>query len=70
MCACQSHEDFQIALESRSCIGTAVGVTMVQQNLDETQALAFLVSEATTANVELRTFAEDVVRHARPRVLA
>ncbi|MEU8224014.1 GAF and ANTAR domain-containing protein [Kribbella sp. NPDC048915] len=57
------------ALESRTTIGTAIGILMERYALDTNRAFAFLVRMSQTGNIKLRDVAEgvvaDTVRKAR-----
>ncbi|MGZ0148190.1 GAF and ANTAR domain-containing protein [Kribbella sp. WER1] len=57
------------ALESRTTIGTAIGILMERYQLDENRAFTFLVRTSQTGNVKLREVAAgvvaDVTRKAR-----
>ncbi|MEV0793438.1 GAF and ANTAR domain-containing protein [Kribbella sp. NPDC050459] len=50
------------ALESRTTIGTAIGILMERYQLDANRAFTFLVRTSQTGNVKLREVAAGVVR--------
>lgn len=52
------------ALESRTTIGTAIGILMERYQLDENRAFRFLVRTSQTGNVKLREVAAGVVADA------
>lgn len=52
------------ALDTRTIIGTAVGLVMARYELDREHAFAFLVRQSSTSNVKLRTVCENLVREA------
>lgn len=58
------------ALESRTIIGTAVGLVMERYRIDRERALQFLVRASSTSNVKLRDIATDVVASAEDQFVA
>jgi GAF domain-containing protein len=52
------------ALESRTMIGTAVGLLMARYEIDRNRAFQFLVRASSTSNIKVRDIADEVVRDA------
>jgi hypothetical protein len=57
-------ETMSEALESRTTIGTAIGILMERYQLDANRAFAFLVRTSQTGNIKLRDVAAGVVADA------
>lgn len=54
-------EHLNVALQTRTDIGTAVGILMERYGIDRKQAFAFLVRTSNSRNVKLRALAQDVI---------
>lgn len=60
-------DDLKQALRSRDVIGTAKGIVMAKEGIDEAAAFAFLVQISQRRNRKLRDVAEALVRSTVPR---
>jgi GAF domain-containing protein len=49
------------ALESRTIIGTAVGLLMARYQIDRNRAFQFLVRASSTSNIKVRDIADEIV---------
>jgi GAF domain-containing protein len=58
-------ESLSAALESRTMIGTAVGIVMERYGLDDQQAFAYLTRVSQHSNVKLKDVAREVVAGVR-----
>jgi GAF domain-containing protein len=57
-------ESLTVALESRTTIGQAIGLTMAHQHMDQSHAFAYLVRTSQNSNVKLREVARRIVAAA------
>lgn len=60
-------DDLKRALRSRDLIGTAKGIVMARDGVDEETAFAMLVNVSQRGNRKLRDVAEDLVRSSMRR---
>ena len=60
-------DTLQLALESRTLIGTAVGLVMVEKGLTAEGAFAHLVQLSSHSNVKIRDIAATMVAEADRR---
>ncbi len=54
-------EHLNVALHTRSDIGTAVGIVMERYNIDRNRAFDFLVRYSNNRNIKLRVLAQQVI---------